>query len=98
MSTFSKEEVARLADLARISLTDELLERFSGELEAVAEHVSKLAEVVTPEIPATSHPIPLTNVMREDEVVDGLNLDEVLEMAPQSEDGKFAVPAILGEE
>lgn len=98
MSTISKEEVARLADLARIALTEEQLDQYAAELAVVSDAVSKLAEVVTPDIPATSHPIPLTNVWREDVVVEGLNTEEVLAMAPFAEDGKFGVPAILGEE
>ncbi|QRV02581.1 Asp-tRNA(Asn)/Glu-tRNA(Gln) amidotransferase subunit GatC [Arcanobacterium phocisimile] len=98
MSTFSKEEVARLADLARISLSDHELEQFAAELEVINASVSRLKEVVNADIPATSHPIPLTNVWREDEIVPGLDRDEVLAMAPQSDDGKFGVPAILGEE
>ncbi|SDU77446.1 Asp-tRNA(Asn)/Glu-tRNA(Gln) amidotransferase subunit GatC [Arcanobacterium phocae] len=98
MSTFSKEEVARLADLARISLSEQELEQFAAELEVINESVSRLKEVVSPDIPATSHPIPLTNVWRDDEVVPGLDRDEVLAMAPHAEDGKFGVPAILGEE
>lgn len=98
MSSIDKEEVARLADLARIALTDEELERLSEELRVVSEAVIKVNQILTPDIPRTSHPIPLTNVLREDEVVPGLDLDEVFAMAPSHEDGKFAVPQILGEE
>ncbi|USR79785.1 Asp-tRNA(Asn)/Glu-tRNA(Gln) amidotransferase subunit GatC [Arcanobacterium pinnipediorum] len=98
MSTFSKQEVARLADLARISLSEDELAQFAAELEVINESVSRLKEVVEADIPPTSHPIPLTNVWREDEIVPGLDRDEVLAMAPQSDDGKFGVPAILGEE
>ncbi|MFY9263780.1 MAG: Asp-tRNA(Asn)/Glu-tRNA(Gln) amidotransferase subunit GatC [Actinomycetaceae bacterium] len=98
MSTFSKEEVARLADLALISLTEKQLEQYAEDLGVISDHVEKLAEIVSDDIPPTSHPIPLTNVWREDEVVPGVDLDEVLAMAPAAEDGKFAVPQILGEE
>ena len=51
-----------------------------------------------PDVPATSHPIPLTNVMRDDAVVPTLDRDEVLASAPAQEDGRFLVPQILGEE
>ncbi|MDO5025540.1 MAG: Asp-tRNA(Asn)/Glu-tRNA(Gln) amidotransferase subunit GatC [Trueperella sp.] len=98
MSSFSQEEVARLADLARISLTDSEIAQFAAELGLISDSVAKVSQVVTPDIPATSHPIPLTNVFREDVVADGVDLDEVLAMAPAHQDGKFAVPRILGED
>ncbi|MDO4887767.1 MAG: Asp-tRNA(Asn)/Glu-tRNA(Gln) amidotransferase subunit GatC [Actinomycetaceae bacterium] len=98
MPSFSVEEVARLASLARIGLTVEETERIAGELDVIASAVAKVSEVATPDVPATSHPIPLTNVMREDIVVATLDRDEVLAAAPAAEDGKFLVPQILGEE
>ncbi|MDN6486556.1 Asp-tRNA(Asn)/Glu-tRNA(Gln) amidotransferase subunit GatC [Ancrocorticia populi] len=98
MSTFSEDEVARLAGLARIALTPSEVERLADELGVIADSVAKVSEVATPEVPATSHPIPLTNVMREDKVVPTLDRDEVLASAPADEDGKFLVPQILGEE
>ncbi len=98
MSSFSVDEVKRVADLARIALTQEEVERLAGELAIIAESVAKVSEVATPDVPATSHPIPLTNVMREDAIVPTLDRDEVLAAAPSAEDGKFAVPQILGED
>lgn len=70
----------------------------AGELDVIASAVAKVSEVATPDVPATSHPIALTNVMRVDVVVPTLDRDEVLAAAPASEDGKFLVPQILGEE
>ena len=98
MSSFSEDEVARLAGLARIALTPSEVERLADELGVIADSVAKVSEVATPDVPATSHPIPLTNVMREDKVVPILDRDEVLAAAPADEDGKFLVPQILGEE
>ncbi|MBR6458570.1 MAG: Asp-tRNA(Asn)/Glu-tRNA(Gln) amidotransferase subunit GatC [Actinomycetaceae bacterium] len=98
MSSISREEVARVAALARIALTDEEIERLAGELDVIASAVATVNEVARPDVPATSHPIPLTNVMREDAVIDGLDRDELLAAAPAAEDGKFLVPQILGEE
>ncbi|MDP9800400.1 aspartyl-tRNA(Asn)/glutamyl-tRNA(Gln) amidotransferase subunit C [Arcanobacterium wilhelmae] len=98
MSTFSKEEVQRLADLARIALTEEEVERMAGEFSVIADAVATVAEVADSDVPATSHPIALTNVMREDVVGETLDRDEVLAMAPDAADGKFQVPQILGEE
>ena len=98
MSSFSVDEVARLAGLARIALTPKEVERLAGELAVIADAVAKVSEVATPDVPATSHPIPLTNVWREDVVMPTLNRDEVLASAPAAQDGKFLVPQILGEE
>ena len=92
MSRISTDEVARVAGLAHIALTDEEITRFAGELDAIADAVS------TPEVPATSHPIPLTNVWREDVVGETVNRDEVLAQAPAAQDGQFLVPQILGED
>ena len=85
MSRISTDEVARVAGLAHIALTDEEITRFAGELDA-------------PEVPATSHPIPLTNVWREDVVGQTVDRDEVLAQAPAAQDGMFLVPQILGED
>lgn len=98
MSSFSVDEVARLAGLARIALTPKEVERLAGELAVIADAVAKVSEVATPDVPATIHPIPLTNVWREDEVTATLDRDEVLASAPAAQDGKFLVPQILGEE
>ncbi|QOQ39183.1 Asp-tRNA(Asn)/Glu-tRNA(Gln) amidotransferase subunit GatC [Trueperella pecoris] len=99
MSIFSKDEVARLADLARIALTDEEIEQFAGELSMISDAMAKVSDVAASDIPPTSHPIPLTNVWREDVVTDEvLDLETVFGSAPAHEDGKFAVPQILGEE
>lgn len=98
MSTISPEEVTRLAGLARIALTDKEIERFAKDLDALAEWVSKLSETDTEGVPATSHPIPLHNVWREDVVGETLDREEVLASAPAAQDGQFQVPQILGEE
>lgn len=98
MSTISSDEVARVAALARIELTPEEIDRLAGELDVIATAVARVSEVATPEVPATSHPIPLTNVMREDVVVATLDRDAVMAAAPAAQDGMFAVPQILGED
>ncbi|QPK81796.1 Asp-tRNA(Asn)/Glu-tRNA(Gln) amidotransferase subunit GatC [Schaalia sp. ZJ405] len=98
MSRISTEEVARVAGLAHIALTPEEIERFAGELDVITTSVAKVSEVATPDVPATSHPIPLTNVWREDEVGETVDRDEVLAQAPESQDGMFLVPQILGED
>jgi aspartyl-tRNA(Asn)/glutamyl-tRNA(Gln) amidotransferase subunit C len=98
MPTFSTDEVARVAALARIDLTPAELERLAGELEVIVHAVARVSEAVSGDVPATSHPIPLTNVYREDVVEPSLPVEGVLAAAPASEDGRFLVPQILGEE
>ncbi|MGM0385041.1 MAG: Asp-tRNA(Asn)/Glu-tRNA(Gln) amidotransferase subunit GatC [Actinomycetota bacterium] len=98
MSTISREEVVRVAALARIELTEAEFDRLAGELDVIASAVARVGEVATPEVPATSHPVPMANVMREDVPVAPLPVEEVLAAAPEALDGQFAVPQILEEE
>ena len=98
MSTISRDEVARVAALARIELRPDEVDRLAGELGVIVESIAKVSQVATPDVPATSHPLPLTNVYRDDVPQAALPVADVLAGAPASEDGKFLVPQILGEE
>ena len=98
MSAISTDEVARVAALARVALSDEEVTRLAGELDAVASSFARVTSVVSPDLPATSHPVPLTNVLREDVPAPTLDVDELLAGAPASEDSMFLVPQILGED
>lgn len=98
MTTFSTAEVARVAALARIELTSEEVERLAGDLEVITASIERVSEAVSGDVPATSHPLPLTNVMRDDNIVPTLGQAAALAGAPAAEDGRFAVPQILGEE
>jgi len=94
----SRDEVAHLARLARLAVTEEELGVFAGQLDVILGSVARVQEVATPEVPPTSHAVPLTNVLRADAVVPCLDRDEVLAAAPAAEDGRFRVPRILSEE
>ncbi len=98
MATLDRAEVARLAALARIDMTDADLDRLSGQISAIVDAVAKVQEVATSDVPATSHPIPMSNVYRPDVVVPSLTQAAALAAAPAAEDGRFRVPQILGEE
>lgn len=98
MSTLSRDEVARVAALARIDLAPDELTRLAGELEVIVESVARVQEVASPDVPATSHPLPLTNVFREDAVEPTLDVAEVMAGAPAAEQGRFLVPQILEED
>lgn len=98
MSEITPDLVRHLGVLARIQLSDEEVERLTGELDVIVDNIAKVSEVATPDVPATSHPIPLENVFRADEVGDALTPEQALSNAPDAADGRFRVTAILGEE
>ena len=94
----SRAEVAHLARLARLAVTDKELDVFAGQLDVILGAVARVGEVVAPDIPPTSHAVPMTNVLRPDELRPCLPREAVLAAAPDVEDGKFRVPRILSEE
>jgi aspartyl-tRNA(Asn)/glutamyl-tRNA(Gln) amidotransferase subunit C len=96
--TITRDEVAHLARLARLAVTEDELELFAGQLDVILGAVSRIAEVAAADIPPTSHAVPLENVLRPDEVRPSLDRDAVLAGAPAVEDDRFRVPRILGEE
>ncbi|MGV8977284.1 MAG: Asp-tRNA(Asn)/Glu-tRNA(Gln) amidotransferase subunit GatC [Cellulomonas sp.] len=98
MSTLSSDEVARVAALARIDLTPAEIDRLAGELRVIVDAVASVSQVATADVPATSHPLPLTNVFRADVPEPSLPVADVLAGAPASMDGKFLVPQILEED
>ncbi|PRI11940.1 Asp-tRNA(Asn)/Glu-tRNA(Gln) amidotransferase subunit GatC [Leucobacter massiliensis] len=92
------ETVQHLAGLARIALSDAELTSLTTELDSILANIAKVGEVAGADVPATSHPIPLSNVTRPDEVADVLTREEALANAPEASDGMFRVSSILGEE
>jgi aspartyl-tRNA(Asn)/glutamyl-tRNA(Gln) amidotransferase subunit C len=90
--------VRHLGVLARIQLSDEEVQSLTGQLDAIVDNIAKVSEVATPDVVATSHPIPLENVFRPDVVQQQLTREQVLQNAPDQADGRFRVTAILGEE
>ncbi|MGH3484131.1 MAG: Asp-tRNA(Asn)/Glu-tRNA(Gln) amidotransferase subunit GatC [Nocardioidaceae bacterium] len=98
MPEISRDDVAHLASLARIDLTDEELDHLAPQLAVILESVAKVSEVAAADVPPTSHAVPLSNVYRADELRPGLTPEEALAGAPEVEQQRFAVPRILGEE
>ncbi len=92
------DDVAALARLARIDLTQDELQHLAPQLDVILESVAKVSEVAADDVPPTSHALPLSNVFRADEVQQSLPLDQVLAGAPASEQDRFRVPRILDEE
>ncbi len=93
----SRDDVAHVARLARLTLSDDELDTFTGQLASILGHAADVEALDLEDVPPTSHPYPLDNVTRPDEVRPCLDRDEVLAQAPASEDGMFRVPPVLGE-
>lgn len=95
MSEISRADVEHLAALAHITMTDAELEKMTTELGVIVDSVQQVQEAAGADVPATSHPMPLTNVFRDDVVGHVFTAEESLANAPDSEDSRFKVPAIL---
>jgi len=93
----SRADVSHVARLARLDIDESELDRFTEQLDAILEHAAALDALDLDGVPPMSHPLPLTNVFRADEVVPSLDRDEVLGQAPAAENGQFRVPPVLGE-
>jgi aspartyl-tRNA(Asn)/glutamyl-tRNA(Gln) amidotransferase subunit C len=98
MPEITRDEVAHLAMLARIDLDDAELDHLAPQLSVILESVASIAGVAGDDVPPTSHPMPLTNVFREDVPAPCLTAEEALAGAPEVEEQRFAVPRILGDE
>jgi len=98
MAEITRDEVAHLASLARIDLDDAELDHLAPQLSVVLDSVASITGVAGDDVPPTSHPLPLTNVFRDDVVAPGLSAEQALAMAPESEQQRFLVPRILGDE
>ena len=98
MAAISREEVAHLARLSRLAVTEQELDRFAGQLDVILQSVARIGDVAADDIPPTSHSVPLTNVYRDDVVQPSLTQEEALSGAPDAAEGRFRVPRILDEE
>jgi aspartyl-tRNA(Asn)/glutamyl-tRNA(Gln) amidotransferase subunit C len=100
MPEITRDDVAHLAGLARIQLDDDELDRLGRELPKILESVATVSQALegAGDVEPMSHPTPLRNVFRDDDVTPCLTPDEALSGAPASEDQRFLVPRILGEE
>lgn len=94
----SRDDVAHVAKLARLRLSDDELDLYTQQLAAVLEHAEDVEALDVGDVEPTAHPLPLVNVTRPDVQRPSLDRAEVLAAAPEVEDGQFKVPAILGEE
>ena len=98
MASLSRETVVHVARLARLELTEEEITAFSAQLSAVLEHAGAVCRLDTANVAPTSHPLPVRNVVRRDTPTPCLPREEVLAAAPESSDGYFVVPPVLGQQ
>ncbi|MFX3632684.1 MAG: Asp-tRNA(Asn)/Glu-tRNA(Gln) amidotransferase subunit GatC [Candidatus Pristimantibacillus sp.] len=89
------KDVEHVANLARLELSDQEKEQFTGQLNAILKYAEKLNGLNTDDVEPTSHVLPITNVMREDVMRESLPIEKVMLNAPDEEDGQFKVPAVL---
>ncbi|RVW04702.1 Asp-tRNA(Asn)/Glu-tRNA(Gln) amidotransferase subunit GatC [Rhodococcus spongiicola] len=97
MPAISRDEVAHLARLSRLTLTEAELDEFAGQLDSILSHVKAVSEVAADDVPPTANPNPVSNVTRPDVIVPGLTPEQALSGAPAVEEDRFSVPQILGE-
>lgn len=93
----TRAECVHVAALARLELTDEELDRFTGQLDELLDHVAEVEALDLEALAPTMHPLLFPNPLRPDTPGEVLNRDEVLDQAPYVEDGQFRVPPVLGE-
>jgi aspartyl-tRNA(Asn)/glutamyl-tRNA(Gln) amidotransferase subunit C len=93
----TREQVAHVARLARLSFTDEELDRFAHQLSDILAYAEQVSALATEDVPPTAHAIPLKNVFRSDELIPCLPQEKALSTAPEVEDGRFKVPRIMEE-
>ena len=93
----SREEVAHVARLAQLALSEDELDAFTSQLAAVLDHAADLEALNVDDIEPSTHPFPLKNVLRVDEPGEGFEIEEVLEGAPEVEEHQFRVPPMLGD-
>lgn len=97
VSRITADDVRHVGRLARLELSDEEVELFTGQLAAVLEHAEDIEAMDTSGVPPTAHPLELSNVLRDDVAGECLDREEVLASAPSAESGRFRVPSILGD-
>ncbi len=94
----NEKEVKYIADLASLKLSDEEVETFSKQLSDILDYVEKLDELDTEDIVPTAYTVPVKNVLREDKVEDSLEIEKVLQNAPEKVNNQFRVPKIMDED
>ncbi len=95
--SLTADEVAKVANLARLELSAQELRQYQKQLSAILDAIEKIAELDISNVPPTAHAVAQHNVWREDEITPGLPVDEVLYNAPQQAQNQFLIQAVLDE-
>jgi aspartyl-tRNA(Asn)/glutamyl-tRNA(Gln) amidotransferase subunit C len=95
MSRISEEQVKHVAHLARLAITDDEVKKFTGQLDAIIGFAEQLNELDTTNVKPTTHVLEMKNILREDKPGKGLPREEVLENAPDHQDGQVRVPSVM---
>lgn len=95
MSRISEDQVKHVANLARLSITEEEAKMFTSQLDDIITYAEQLQELDTEGVEPTTHVLDLKNVMRKDEPTNWINKEDALKNAPDQQDGQFKVPSIL---
>jgi aspartyl-tRNA(Asn)/glutamyl-tRNA(Gln) amidotransferase subunit C len=98
MPSITRDEVAHLARLARLALSEDELAHYADQLDVILDAVATVSQAPTDGVPPTTHAVPVTNVLRDDVNRPSLTAEEALSGAPASDEGRFRVPRILDEE
>ena len=93
----TRDDVAKVANLARLRLSDEEIERATEQLDDMLGHFADIDALDLDDVEPMTQPYPLVNVLREDVIQPGIDRDEALAQAPAAEDGRFRVPPTGGE-
>ncbi|WP_342429305.1 Asp-tRNA(Asn)/Glu-tRNA(Gln) amidotransferase subunit GatC [Neobacillus sp. FSL H8-0543] len=97
MTRISNKEVKHVANLARLAITEEEMEKMTKELDAIITFAEQLNELNTENVEPTYHVLDMKNILREDVAQEGLPREEVLKNAPDHQDGQIKVPSIMSE-
>ncbi|MFA5890139.1 MAG: Asp-tRNA(Asn)/Glu-tRNA(Gln) amidotransferase subunit GatC [Actinomycetota bacterium] len=94
----NRDQVLHVARLARLSFTEDELDKFAHQLSDILAYADQVSALTTEDVPPTAHPLPLSNVLRPDEPRACLSQEKALSTAPEVEQDRFKVPRILEEE
>ena len=97
MTRINHYEVKKVAELARLELNDNEIEKHSHQLEKILDHINQLEKIDTDDIPCTTRAIEVINVLRKDEKIDYVNREKLLDLAPKREENFFKVPKIIAD-
>lgn len=91
------EDIRKIAALARLRLRDDEVAKIAAQFTGILGHLERLRAVPTDGVAPLDHPLPLTDVLREDVARPGLSRDDALASAPDAKDGQFRVPRVMAE-